>query len=202
MSKDSKTKKHKKASSHKNRDVVDVKTMPDDGTCKLMNDTIAKQVEAVWKQAFKVATMLPVLGVPSTANGVMTLTHGMDTNDGMTMPMMSINGLVSKSPLANNALFSAECVDGKYLNLYEIMLPDMSSSDGSPSSSQIYINELGKQGLDVTATHYHWLGAKIYDNDRGVTAVHHMKVGMNPIEFSNRTIAALNVVMKVITDRS
>lgn len=33
--------------------------------------------------------------------------------------LMSINGLRSRSPLANNALYSAECSNGTFLNLYE-----------------------------------------------------------------------------------
>jgi hypothetical protein len=184
---------------------VDVK----DGTCKLMNDTVAKTVESIWKTAFPSASILPVIGMPSTGNGVMTLIHGMDLGDSkIPMPLLKINGLISKSALANNALYSVECSGGGggnpsvYLNLYEIMLPDIPGTNGAKSTAQIYINELAKAGLDVTAAHYHWTGAGVFPNDKGVTAVHHMGIDIDPIDFSDRTIAALRVAMAEIMRRA
>ncbi len=59
------------------------------------------------------AFLLPVIGYPSNNYGVLTHTDGSGV-------MMKIDQLTSKSPLANNALYSAECSHHHYLNLYDI----------------------------------------------------------------------------------
>lgn len=176
-------------SSHRNNVVID--------------DRVARRVEAEWKSAFPDATLLPVIGLPSNNNGVLTLTH----TDGSGMNMR-INGLPSKSPLANNALYSAEVSRGHYLNLYEIMLPDIPGRGGVPSTAEIYVNLLSKGGLSVAGVHFHWWGSAIFRNengnriDRGVTAIHHQASDISPLEFSQITIEALKEVMKVIEERT
>lgn len=60
--------------------------------------------------------------------------------------LMKINGQPSKLPLANNALYSVECSKNKFLNLYEIMIPDI---PGNESTAEIYVNALYNQGFDV-----------------------------------------------------
>lgn len=168
-----------------------------------LNDNQAHQVEAVWKQAFSDAFLLPVIGLPSNSDGVLTLTH----TDG-SGKVMKINGLPSRSPLANNALYSSECINGKYLNLYEIMIPDIPGDDGEDSTAEFYVKQLWQQGLHVAGVHFHWTGSSIFDSqnnnrvDRGVIAVHHQMSDMNPIEFSQKTIIALKTVMKLIDQRS
>lgn len=157
-----------------------------------MNDTVAKQVEALWKEAFPGATILPVIGWPSnSSNGqVMTLTHGMPG-----MPPLRINGLASASPLSNNALYSAEVSGGKYINLYEIMLPDVPGTAGSPSSAQRYVNELGlTPGINVNGFHFHWTGAQ-HGEPYPVLAIHHSSQSLHPIEFTIATIKAIKSVM-------
>jgi hypothetical protein len=71
-------------------------------------------------------------------------------------PLLKINGLPSKSPLSNNGLFSTEVRNGKYINLYEMMIPDIPGKDGERSTSQIYIDKLYKYNLDVAGVHFHW----------------------------------------------
>lgn len=114
----------------------------------VMNDQLARTVEQLWKDNFDEANLLPVVGVPSTGEGVMTLTHEMGGPD------MSINGQVSKSPLANYALYSAECSDNKYLNLYEVMIPDIPGKHGNFSTAEFYVNSLRDHGLDVAGVHF------------------------------------------------
>lgn len=163
----------------------------------LVDDKLADRLQRVWQKAFPDATILPVAGVPSQNGGVALLTHSM--GDGK---LMKINGQSSKSPLANNALFSTEVSDGKYLNLYEIMIPDIPGRNGEPSTAEIYVNALRDIGLDVAGVHFHWMGSTVLPQDKGVTAVHHQKSGMHPIEFSIRTILSIEKAMKAIKDRS
>lgn len=167
----------------------------------VMDDRLAKRVEAEWKAAFSDATLLPVIGLPSNSGGVMTLTH----TDGSGM-LMRINGLASKSPLANNALYTAECSKDRYLNLYEIMIPDIPGRDGAASTAELYVKFLNEAGLSVAGVHFHWWGSAMFPNDgnridRGVTAVHHQSVNMHPLEFSKATIGAIKKVLKIIGER-
>jgi hypothetical protein len=170
-----------------------------DDKCKCeVNDKVALRVEAIWKDAFPNASLLPVIGLPSNSGGVATLTHTIDNT------LMSINGLPSKSPLANNALYSFECSNGVYLNLYEIMLPDIPGKHGSKSTVEYYTHLLEKQGLSVAGNHWHFLGQFLIPEATLVSAIHHQstKNEITPEEFSKRTIYALKKTIKLIEKRS
>lgn len=161
----------------------------------MFSDALAKQIETLYKQAFPGAAILPGIGLPSQGNGVMTLTHGFN------MPMLKIDNMISKSPLSNNALYSAEIAtsaDGstrKWINLYEAMIPDIPGIDGQPSTVQRYVNALHDCGLDVAGVHVHWTGATMVPNDKGVWAIHHQAIGMDPVTFSRCTIESLKTVI-------
>lgn len=154
-----------------------------------MDNQVASRVLEEWKKAFPDATILPVIGFPSNSKGVMTLTHTM----GHGSPPLMINGLPSNSPLANNALYSCEVSRGKFLNLYEIMLPDIPGVNGDPSTTQRYINAMARQMVDVASSHYHWTGARMAGYF--ATAIHTQQIGMDPIEFTQRTITGLQAAM-------
>jgi len=154
-----------------------------------MTDALAQQIEQEWKTTVPDATLLPVIGSPSNNNGVMTLTHSM----GDQMPKLKINGLTSLSPLSNNALFSSECSEGKYLNLYEIMIPDQPGVNGLPSTGQIYTRSLWQSGVNVAGNHYHWNG-----QEPSMLAIHSQNIGMHPLQFSQSHIKALNEIMPLL----
>lgn len=161
-----------------------------------VTDELANEVLETWKEAFPDSALLPVIGVPSTSGGVGVLTYTMGDGN-----LMRIDNLISKSPLANNALYSFECTKGKFINLYEIMIDDLPGKDGGPSTGQIYINALHAYGLDVAGVHYHWTGSKSLINSKMVLAIHHQKIGLDPVEFSKKTIGALMTVMPVLMER-
>jgi len=157
-----------------------------------VSDDLARRVENIWKRNIKSSS---ILFLPSNDEGVATLTHTVDL-----MPM-KINGLSSNSPLANNALYSFEQSNGKYINLYEVMLPDIPGKNGELSTVQHYVKSLEMYGLNVSGNHFHWTGATMYQNDRGVLAIHHCNIDMDPIEFSQRTLKALEMSLKIIRSR-
>ena len=164
-------------------------------TCPL-DDNAAQQILAVWKQVFPDTTILP-----SNSSGVVTITHTLGQR-------MSINGLQSKSPLANNAWYSVEYVNGKFLNLYEIMIPGVpgvngpgSSASSSLSSSELYVKTLAANGLNVAGVGVNWLGATMLPKDRSVTAVHHQSASMTPLEFSRATINAIETLLRYLKHR-
>jgi len=142
------------------------------------------------------AAIFPGIGLPSQNNGVCTITHTM----GPTAAKLKINGLISNSPLSNNALFSFECAvlgssgsdnsTGMWLNLYEVMVADFAKTNGMRSAGQTYINKLFANGLDVTATHYHWTGSDL-NGQNFVIAVHHQNIGLAPADFIGKTSDAL-----------
>lgn len=147
-------------------------------------DRLCKLSEGEFKKFDSNATILPGIGLPSQNNGVCTIMHGM----GAGAKNLKINGLESKSPLANAALFSTECSGGKFINLYEMMLPEgQSSVAGEESNAERYTKELNARGMNVAGSHWHWWASSPY-----VAAIHHQNIGMNPVEFSRHTVAALS----------
>lgn len=169
------------------------KTTPDS-----KNNLILK-VERVWKEAFPDAAFLPCAS--NSQAHVYTHTLG--------PPNMKINGLVSNSPLANNALYSWEVAStedkkvAKYLNLYEVMIVDIPGRNGFPSTVELYTCLLEKKfDLKVNGKHYHWEGAFMNEKATLIAAIHHSAIDVHPIDFSRRTIAALQLTLKVIKERT
>lgn len=152
------------------------------------DDRQALQIVSYWKRFFPDAAALPGIGLPSQGKGVLTMTHTLGT------PPMTINGLPSQSPLANNALYSAEQSQGQWLNLYEIMLPDIPGQHGSPSSVQSYVNFLEQRGISIAGNHYHWSGGLMMG--KFPIAVHSQAAGMDPLAFSRAHVEALNYVLQ------
>lgn len=160
----------------------------------VLDDIEADYLASLFKGLDPKAAVLPVIGYPSNANGVVTITHQIAG-----MPPMRINNLVSNSPLANNALYSAEYSGGYYQNLYEIMIPDVPSADPMvPSTADLYVKLLAAEGLDVAGVHFHWWASTVVPGDKGVIAVHHQKTGMNPLVFIEKTIRCLNKVLTAL----
>lgn len=153
------------------------------------SDSEAEHVAGIWKAMFPDAAILPVIGYPSQGKGVMTLTHSGNIAGSPANAPMTINGISSNSPLANNALYSAELTPQGWLNLYEIMVPDVPGKDGSPSLGSRYKNALQSLGIDVAGDHFHWAGGEMMG--KFARAIHSQNFGMHPIDFSQRQLQAL-----------
>ncbi len=160
-----------------------------------IHDKEAKEVEKLWREHFCTAKLLPVVGYPDVACGVLTLTHGLDEG------LIKVDSLKSKAMLLNNGFYSAEVAEGKYLNLYRVTLEDIPGRCGRLSTAQIYINTLAKLCLDVAGVNVSFTGQAKHKKARGLITINHQNVGMNPCEFSRRTICALKKVLKVIKRR-
>lgn len=152
------------------------------------DDAAAEQVANVWKAMFPDAAVLPVIGYPSKSKGVMTLTHSGNVVGMPPMAPMTINGVSSGSPLANNALYSAEPTAAGFLNLYETMLPDVPGTNGSPSLGTRYKDALQMLGIEVDGDHYHWAGGLM--DGYFARAIHSKNFGMHPMDFSQRQLRA------------
>lgn len=154
--------------------------------CPVMDDCLAKKIECLWIEAFCDAKILPQIGYPSCNNCVMTLTHTL----GNCIPKLKINGLQSKSMLANNAFYSAEVSCGKWLNLYEGIIPNVPGTCGCKSTGEVYIEALVKLGISVDNDNYHWKGSC-----PNMLAINSKAIGMDPIDFTKKQIAALKAVL-------
>ncbi len=159
----------------------------------VMNDGMAHQLETLWKSVFPDTMFL--LGSSSGNNGMILLTHSLGPN-----MLLQMNGLPSSSLLAKNAFYSVECSHGKYINLYEIKLPHIPGRNGEPSTVQLYINALAEQGLDVAGNSPSWPGSLL--NGFSVSTISSSKVGLDPFEFSHRTLRALRRTLAEISHRS
>ena len=107
--------------------------------CCKVTDKFAKHVLCLWKKYFCDALILPKIGYPSCAKGVATLMHGLHLKH-----KMKLNGLESNSALTNKALYSFECSNGQYINLYEVMLPDIPGKCGKKSTTEVFTKALCK----------------------------------------------------------
>lgn len=160
-----------------------------------LSDQRAKEIQILWRHTFPDALILPIVGFPSKSRGVMVLSHSINTKY-FHMDKMSINGLKSRSPLANNALFSTEVADGKFLNLYEVMLPDIPGKNGKKSTVQYYIDLLSSENISISASHYHWTGV----GAPFMLAIHSYSSDMNPECFVKKTSYAIRKTLDLIDD--
>ena len=157
--------------------------------CPVMDDCLAKEIECLWKQCFCDATIVPCLGVPSQTCGVLWLTHTL----GKCLSKSKINGLCVKSSLVRNAQYTAEVSDGQWVNLYSVRLPNIPGKCGCKSSTEVYVEALAKLCISVEGDTYGWKGEcpnKITINSKSV--------GMLPVEFTKRQIAALKATIDYI----
>jgi len=170
--------------------------------CENHDNFTAHDVLGFWQTNFPFASFLQGAEQPTIDNGVLVISHDIRRSSSDHLSKMVINGLMSNSPLANAALFSSECINGTWLHLYEAMLPDIPGEAGEPSTAEIYVGALRDYGLDVAGVHFHWWGSTMMQADKGVIAIHHQKTGLSPLDFSNRTIMALNLALDVIMKRT
>jgi hypothetical protein len=152
----------------------------------IMDDCLAKKIECIWKSAFCDAIILPIVGYPSCAKGVMTLTHSL----GECIQKTRINGLESLSILANNAFYSVEVRCGRWLNLYQAIIPDIAGENGCKSSGEVYTEALVKFGISVDGDNDRWKGSC-----PPMLSINSKAIGMHPIEFSKKQIAAIKAVI-------
>jgi len=154
--------------------------------CPVMDDCLAQKIACIWKAAFCDAIILPKVGVPSCACGVMTLKHSL----GKCIPTVKINGLCVKSMLANNSFYSAEVSGGKWVNLYQGLIPNVAGKCGCKSSSEVYVETLIKFGISVDSINQVWKGSC-----PELITVSSKAVGMEPCEFSQKQVAAVKAVI-------
>lgn len=154
----------------------------------ILTDCLAQQLECLWKQTFCDALILPQIGFPSCGDGVMTLTH---TLKNCCKQFPRINGLCTKSPLANNATYTVEITCCRWLNLYSIPLPNVAGTNGCKSSSEVYEEALIKLGISVDKSNLIWKGIC-----PSILLVSSKAIGMDPCDFTRRQIAAIKIVLE------
>jgi hypothetical protein len=163
-----------------------------------VDNRLAKKLLHLWRQAVPDADILPGIGLPSqNGKGYMVICH----TDGTNVPL-KINCVPSTSFLANYASYSVEFSKGKYVNIYQISLPDIPGHPGERSTVQVYVNHLSRQGLEVATTNIDFLGGSKFLNDHGVIKIQHYAIGLDPIEFTKRTLHALQQAFAAIDHRA
>ena len=114
----------------------------------------------------------------------------------------TINGLVSKSPLVSHGLYTIECSDGKYINLYEVLIPDIPGCNGKDSTGKIFTRVLSKYDIITDGDHFHWKGHKIVKEQSLPNAIHVVGIDIHPIFFTKVIIKALKKTLRVAKSRS
>lgn len=149
------------------------------------------------KDCSELASMLngTILTFPSSS-GVCTITHVPKnilpgSKEAPAAGLVSINDVFpSVSPLFLAALYSVECSNDRFMNLYEYMVPDTTWPDDiTRTRAQIYTLSLHSNGLDVAGVHFHWFGSKPF-----LIAVHHQSLSLTPRDFVTATVSSLATV--------
>lgn len=155
----------------------------------VMDDCLAQQIECLWKQCFCDATIVPCLGVPSQTCGVMWLTHTL----GKCLNDSKINGLCVRSPLVKNANYTAEVSNCQWVNLYEVILPNIPGKCGCKSTAEVYVEALIKLCISVDSITNDWLG-----QCQNKVQIRSKNIGMDPCTFTKKQIAALKATIEYI----
>ena len=158
--------------------------------CCIVDKKLEDELVCLWKQFTDDVD-------PSTENGVILIAHGLPVKITNT-----INGLVSKSPLVSHGLYSAECSAGKYINLYEIIIPDIPGCNGEDSTGKIFAKILSKYDIYTDGDHFHWKGHVIVKEQALPDAIHIVKIDLHPVLFTKIIIKALKKVLCVIQART
>ena len=152
--------------------------------CKLL-----KELECLWKKF--------------TCDVDAHFEHGV-ANIAHTLPLKAINtinGLPVKSPLTTHGLYSAECSCEKYVNLYEIIIPDIPGCHGEDSTGKIFVKILAKHGIYADGDHFHWKGHIILKEQALPDAIHVVGIDIHPVYFTKVIIKALRKVLCITKQR-
>ncbi|MHB1774187.1 MAG: hypothetical protein ACYCST_21160 [Acidimicrobiales bacterium] len=115
------------------------------------------------------------------------------------LPHILIDGLKTKSSLANGASFSVEKINGEYFNLHETIIPDIAGKEGKPSLVNIAKTIIENLGLSVNCISTKFRGASMFPGlDNGMCSIKHRGYKMKPRHFILKTIAALILISLVI----
>lgn len=161
--------------------------------CRI-DERFAYRLQQMWKRYFHDTKS-------SLERGIFTLTSRIECE-----PLL-VNGIPSKSTLVNNGIYSLEFSEGKYINLFEVPVPDLRGDFGKKdayhhcTTVQFYIDELKNQGLNVTGVSRNWNCVEDPYSSHLVYNVYHKKINMDPILFCRATINSLNKVIRLINFR-
>ena len=157
-------------------------------TNQKMSTLTPSQVLEKWKPYFPDAKIMVQL--PQTV----LISHSFNQNQlGVPFMVMKMNGIAFDHPMLTTAKFGYQQLPGKngtIGNWYQTMLPEAEGNAelNEPSALEAYTRALQQNGLYVQGDNYHWKGIEPKH-----LAVHHSAINMDPIEFTRRTFAALEV---------
>jgi hypothetical protein len=164
-------------------------------------DNWALQQKNIFAAAFPGSTaIVPGIGLPSqNMQGWALITHQLDLAGAPPMMPPTCNGFPLRGPLDNNAFLSFELStneqtgEQKFVNRYEVMLPDIPNVNGGLSSTQYYVKNLQTGGVIVDGDHFHWAGTPMSLNGKDYTmyAIHNTNIGMTPAEFAHHQVDVL-----------
>ena len=158
--------------------------------CCVIDKCLLNELECLWKQFSHTASA-------DLSKGVILLSHGLPVHFNNT-----INGLAVHSPLVSHGLYSVECSEGKYVNLYEVIIPDIPGAHGHDSTGKIFTKILAKYNIFTDGDHFHWKGHQITKKQTIPDAIHVVKIDLHPVLFTKVIIKALKKVLHVIKART
>lgn len=142
-------------------------------------DNVCQNVLNAFKRFDSNAQML---SVPSQNGGICMIVH----SPFETKP--KIGGATSNSPLSNASIFTFERSGNQWINLHQTSIPDVNSIPNQVPPVDVYIKNLSSQGLRVSGKSQNWASS-----DPAIITIYHQSVGMDPVEFANRTVNSMSV---------
>jgi len=169
-------------------------------------DSMCRQSMQAFSGLGGTVDLMPGAGLPSQNEGVCTLMISLwpaantSNNSSSTtstpsaggnmfenISRVTLNGIESKSILLRSGMFSSECYEGKWLNLFEIQLADKKNGTiGAFGLVDKYVQDISRSGLEIAGVHFHFFGVEPF-----LIAVHHQSTAISPVLFAQKTNQAL-----------
>jgi hypothetical protein len=149
----------------------------------ILSTNIINKIECLWKSAFCDTKIIS----DQCQCCILTLTHSIQS----ILPTVKLNGLNVCSILAKNGFYSVEVSGCYWVNLYVVSIPNIPGCNGCKSSGEIYVEALIKFGISVDGNSYNW------NSCPNTITIYSKAIGMSPIDFSKKQIAALKAIQEV-----
>lgn len=157
------------------------------------DDNYSKKIQSQFQQCYNTTNLI------CKGNGLITITHFLP------LPSYKITGQTTKSLISSQVIYTAECTEDTFLNLYQINLPDIPVKCMvdckvriEETTGEIYTKLLAKYGLtNISSNSFFGYTMCSYP----VMMFHVQATCMEPTDFVCRILKVLDEILCIIKSR-